>query len=69
MTASNLPGQFEVPLVVDHASGIKALTEQDRAEGDVYMARKIAKLIRQYEDRPTSETWARIQALATEILK
>ncbi|MCY1411158.1 hypothetical protein D9M71_265400 [compost metagenome] len=69
MTTINLPGQMEVPLVVDHAIGIKALTEQDRAEGDVYMARQIAKLLRQYEERPTSETWIRIQALAAEILK
>jgi hypothetical protein len=69
MTAINLPGQLEVSLVVDHAIGIKALTEQDRAEGDVYMARQIAKLLRQYEERPTSETWSRIQALAAEILK
>lgn len=29
----------------------------------------IAKLLRQYEDRPTSETWSRIQSLAAEILK
>lgn len=69
MTAINLPGQLEVPLVVDHAIGIKALTEQDRAEGDVYMARQIAKLLKSYGDRPTSETWSRIQALAKEILK
>lgn len=69
MTAINLPGQLEVALVVDHATGIKALTEQDRAEGDVYMARQIAKLLKSYEERPTSETWSRIQALAKEILK
>lgn len=69
MTAINLPGQLEVALVVDHATGIKALTEQDRAEGDVYMARQIAKLLKSYEERPTSETWSRIQALAKEILE
>jgi hypothetical protein len=33
------------------------------------MAVQIAKLLRQYEERPTSETWSRIQALAKEILK
>jgi hypothetical protein len=69
MTAINLPGQHELPIVVDHSLGIKALTEQDRAEGDVYMARQIAKLLKSYEERPTSETWSRIQALAAEILK
>lgn len=33
------------------------------------MAVQIAKLLRQYEERPTSETWSQIQALANEILK
>lgn len=69
MTAINLPGQLEVPLVIDHAIGIKALTDQDRHEGDVHMARQIAKLLRDYDSRPSSETWSRIQALAAEILR
>lgn len=30
---------------------------------------EIAKLLQSYEDRPSSETWVRIQALAREILK
>lgn len=69
MTAINLPGQLEVPLVVDHCLGLKANTKQDIEMGDVYMARQIAKLLRSYEERPTSETWSRIQQLATEILR
>lgn len=69
MTAITLPCQLELPTVVDHMVGIRELTEQDKAEGDVYMARQIAKLLRQYEERPTSETWSRIQALAAEILR
>lgn len=32
-------------------------------------ALQIAKLLRSYEERPTSETWSRIQALAAEILR
>lgn len=69
MTAINLPGQLEVPLLVDHAIGARKLSAQDIAEGDVYMARQIAKLLRSYEDRPSSETWIKIQALAKEITK
>lgn len=30
---------------------------------------EIAKLLRDYDSRPSSETWSRIQALAAEILK
>lgn len=64
MTAINLPGQRELPIVVDHQRSIyrDCTYEQPR---DV----QIAKLLRQYEERPTSETWSRIQALAKEILK
>lgn len=69
MTAIKLPGQLELPTVIDHQVGLHILTEQDRAEGDVYMARQIAKLLLDYENRPTSETWSRIQCLAAEILK
>ncbi len=57
MTAINLPGQLEVPLIVDHKRSFKPEEVQ------------IAKLLRLYEERPTSETWSRIQALAKEILR
>lgn len=57
MTAINLPGQLELATVVDHKRKFKPEEVQ------------LAKLLRQYEDRPTSETWSRIQQLAAEILK
>lgn len=66
MTAINLPGQLEVPLVVDHQKNLRQISDEECV---IFMARQIAKLLRQYEDRPTSETWSRIQALAKEILK
>jgi len=69
MTAINLPGQTELPIVVDHQIGIQRLTIQDIEQGDVYMAREIAKLLRDYDNRPSSETWSKIQQLAAEILK
>ncbi len=69
MTAINLPGQLEVPLIVDHQNGI-----QPKGSGKLSISRndggvQIAKLLRSYEERPTSETWSRIQDLAKEILK
>lgn len=70
MTAINLPGQLEVGLVIDHRAQMKRANEKWAAQA-VQEPREvqIAKLLRQYEDRPTSETWSRIQALAKEILK
>lgn len=38
------------------------MTDQDKGV-------QLAKLLREYEDRPSSETWSRIQNLAKEILK
>lgn len=66
MTTANLPGQLELATVIDHQLG---LVQIPRGEGDIWMSKEIAKLLRQYEERPTSETWSRIQALAAEILK
>lgn len=66
MTTANLPGQLELSTVIDHKGWMntKASYPVDTPR-DV----QIAKLLRQYEERPTSETWSRIQALAAEILK
>ena len=74
MSAINLPGQLEVPLVVDHKPRFprnpQELADQiDRDITDIMRARLIAESLRLYEQRPTSETWSRIQALAAEILK
>lgn len=72
MTAINLPGQLEVPLVVDHKT---TLAEHQAAFDEMYVNStkakgiRLAELLVQYEERPTSETWSRIQALAKEILK
>lgn len=57
MTAIKLPGQLELPAVIQHKRSFKPEEVQ------------IAKLLLDYENRPTSETWSRIQALAAEILK
>lgn len=70
MTAVTLPGQLELATVIDHKAQMKRASEKWAAQPateprDV----QIAKLLRQYEERPTSETWSRIQALAAEILR
>lgn len=65
MTAINLPGQLEVPLVVDHSAAESI--PYVALPGDYGIA--IAKLLQSYEERPSSETWTRIQALAKEILR
>ncbi len=70
MTAINLPGQLEVPLIVDHKLPKFATDGSGRVfEHQETRDIQIAKLLRQYEERPTSETWSRIQALANEILR
>ncbi len=70
MTAINLPGQLEVPLVVVHNCRFgKAEYPKGAKTIDQPRDVQIAILLRSYEERPTSETWSRIQALAAEILK
>lgn len=65
MTAINLPGQLELTTVVDHQMpDPKTYIDLPNDYG-----RSLAKLLRSYEDRPTSETWRHIQQLAKEILK
>lgn len=67
MTAIKLPGQLELPTVIDHKKPPMQILRERYANEE--KARQIAKLLRDYENRPTSETWSRIQALANEILK
>ena len=61
-----LPGQLELATVIDHQVGISQI---GRGEGDIYLARQIAKMLVQYDDQPSSQLWADIQRLAREILK
>lgn len=103
MTAINLPGQTELPIVVDHS---KQRSEIDQALLDAWSNKKpypewpidgttrgkiedmigkdhpalqkadprilvgvsLAKLLRDYDNRPSSETWSKIQKLSLEIL-
>lgn len=80
MTAVTLPGQLELATVIDRKTqqdGISSRTANSgfpgQAQANPWTAQdkgvQIAKLLRSYEERPTSETWSRIQALAAEILR
>ena len=61
-----IPDQMELATVIDHQVGIKVI---GREEGDVYLARQIAKALRQYDENPSSALWGEIQGLAREILR
>ena len=68
MTAINLPGQTELPIVVDHSVKISDNFNpgaRDIERRDI----SLAKLLRDYDSRPSSETWSKIQKLSAEILK
>lgn len=70
MTATHLHGQLELATVIDHKAQMRRAAEKWSAQPNPESREvKIAKLLRQYEERPTSETWSRIQLIAAEILK
>lgn len=66
-----LPGQMELNTVIDH----KQRPVRAKELGITYEAfcassgRQLAKMLGQYEARPSSELWSGIQSLAREILK
>ena len=57
-----LPGQLELPVVIDH----KKVTPIDSHKPQGI---RLATLLLDYDKRPSSDTWSRIQQLAAEILK
>ncbi|MNJ47627.1 hypothetical protein D3C77_427910 [compost metagenome] len=70
MTAVKLPGQMEVPLVVEHIQLRKTVYDRVVSEHSEYFnGRALAKLLRSYDESPTSQKWIDIQQLAREILK
>lgn len=69
MTAANLPGQLELPTVIDHKSERYWKDQEWRGQDFKPQGIRLATLLRDYENRPSSETWSRIQQLAAEILK
>lgn len=67
-----LPGQKELPLVIDHKKTVYDSVESFDS-GDLFnMAHKgkrLAKLFLKYDDKPTSEMWIEILILSRELAK
>jgi hypothetical protein len=67
------PAQMEIATVVDHsrATLIKTIYASGSSccEPKPDSGIRLAKLLTKYDDRPSSELWREIQALAWEILK
>lgn len=62
-----LPGQLELPTVIDHMQepGIRRIQVDTHKPPGI----RLAKMLGQYEDSPSSQLWSDIQRLAREILK
>jgi len=80
---STLPGQMELPTVIDHRRApvtycnimntpdglperihVRAIEDTHKPAGI-----RLAKMLSQYDDSPSSQLWGDIQRLAREILK
>lgn len=59
----DLPGQFDLPIQLVHGSPPRPTGTKEE------IAVRIAKLLINYENRPSSGLWIEIQACAREILK
>ena len=71
-----LPGQMELATVIDHKQLIHDLGNGSaipflRTQEDTHkpLGVRLAKMLSQYEARPSSQLWSDIQRLAREILK
>lgn len=74
-----LPGQLELATVIDHKSSnslqpdlqaLMAIEPPRFGDGTHKPAGvRLAKMLSQYDDQPSSQLWADIQRLAREILK
>ncbi len=65
-----LPGQMELATVVDHDPNERILYYVGRTEDTHKPAGvRLAKMLSQYDDSPSSQLWSDIQRLAREILK
>lgn len=63
MTAVNLAGQLDMPLQIAHK-------DPEIAQGSkTDLGRRLALLLRKYDDRPSSGLWIEIQETAKEVLK
>lgn len=64
-----LPGQMELATVIDHREVFERNTRCYVEDTHKHAGVRLAKMLGQYEARPSSELWSGIQSLAREILK
>lgn len=77
-----LPGQMELATVIDHRPFREIMQENAERKGREFNAEciaykdehkplgvRLAKMLGQYDDSPSSQLWSEIQSLAREILR
>ena len=64
-----LPGQMELATVIDHREVFERNTQCYVEDSNKPAGVRLAKMLGQYDDQPSSQLWADIQRLAREILK
>lgn len=63
-----LPGQMELATVIDHV-GLDSCLIVTNEDTHKPAGVRLAKMLSQYDDSPSSQLWSEIQRLAREILK
>lgn len=64
-----LPGQMELATVIDHREVFERNTRCYVEDTHKPAGVRLAKMLNQYDDSPSSQLWSDIQRLAREILK
>lgn len=64
-----LPGQKELPLVIDRRVVVCAGNEEASLYDSDSKGKQLAKLFLKYDDKPTSEMWIEIIRLSRELVK
>ena len=64
-----LPGQKELPLVIDRRVVVCASNEEASLCDSDSKGKQLARLFIKYDDKPTSEMWIEILRLSRELAK
>lgn len=64
-----LPGQMELATVIDHREVFERNTRCYVEDSHKPAGVRLAKMLSQYDDSPSSQLWSEIQGLAREILR
>ena len=63
-----LPGQLELATVIDHV-GMESCITVNSQDTHKPAGVRLAKMLRQYDDSPSSQLWGDIQSVSAEILR